>query len=79
MRRRYATIGFIAEASHALHKMVGVLSGLECGAAMSAVGTVIRRVASWIMRAMSSRLECVIVPLRFVDETKSAIMSIGQV
>ena len=78
MRRRSATTGLVAEASCVLHKMVVVLSGLECGAAMRAVGTSIRRVASWRMRATSSRSDFVIVPLRLFDETKSAMMSSSQ-
>ena len=78
MQRRSATIRFIVEASHVLHKMVGVLSGLERGTAMRAVGTSIRRVASWRMRATSLRSEFVIVPLIFFDETKSEMMSSDQ-
>ena len=56
MQRRSATIGFIVEASHMLHKMVDMLSGLERGAAMRAVGTAIRRVDSCRMRETSLRL-----------------------
>ena len=61
-----------------LHDTVGVLSKLERGAAMRAVGTATRRVASWRMRVTSLKMEFVIAPLRFVDETKSAMMSSSQ-
>ena len=46
MQRRSATIRFIVEASHVLHKMVVVLSDPDRGAAMRAVGTADRRAAS---------------------------------
>ena len=78
MRRRSTTIRFIVEASHVIHNMVVVISSLERGAAMRAVGTATRRVASWRMRVTSLKMEFVIAPLRFVDETKSAMMSSSQ-
>ena len=78
MQGRYANTGLIVEASCMLHKMVGVLSDLDRGAAMRASGTVTRRVDSWRTRVASSRLELVIWPSRLVSKTKSAMMSGGQ-
>ena len=45
---------------------------------MSASETASRKVAAWRTKATRSRSEFVIVPLRFVDKTKSAMMSCGQ-
>ena len=55
MRRRSATTRLIMKASHMLQETVGVLSEPERGAAMRALGTALRRVASCKMRAVSSR------------------------
>ena len=78
MRRKSATIGLIIEASHMLKETVGVLSEPERGAAMQALGTASRRVASCITRATRLRSELVIVPLGLVDETNSSVTSYGQ-
>ena len=78
MKRESVTTGLIAEASRVLHETVGVLSKLKRGAAMRAVGTANRRVASCRTRAASLRSEFLIVPLGFIGETNSAMMSGGQ-
>ena len=62
MRRRSATTRLIMKASHMLQETVGVLSEPERGAAMRALGTALRRVASCKMRAVSSRSELAIRP-----------------
>ena len=62
MRRRSATTRLIVEASRVLQETVGVLSELERGAAMRALETASRRVASCKTRAASLRSELVIVP-----------------
>ena len=62
MRKRSATTVLIMEASRVLQEKVGVLSETERGAIMQALGTASRRVASYKMRAASSRSELVIVP-----------------
>ena len=61
-----------------LHNTMGVLSDPERGAAVSAAGTVVRRVASWRTRVASLRSEFVSVPLRFVYETNYAMMYVRQ-
>ena len=78
MRRRSVITGLIVEAPHVIHKTVGMLSNLERGAAMWAVGTAARRVASQRMRVASSRQEFVIFPSRFFNENNSAMMSENQ-
>ena len=62
MRIRSATTGLIMEASFVLQETVGVLSEPERGAAMLALGTASRRVASCKTRAARLRSELVIVP-----------------
>ena len=78
MRRRSATTGLIIEASHMLQETVGVLSEPERGAAIQAMGTALRRVASCRKRAASSISELAIVPLGLVDDNNSAATSTGQ-
>ena len=62
MWRRYTTTGLIVQAPHMLQETVGMLSEPEHDAAMRSLGTDSRRVASYKMRAESSRSELVIVP-----------------
>ena len=78
MRRRSATTGSIVEVSRVLQGAVGVLSEPGRGAAIGALGTALRRVASCKTRATSLRSELVIVTLRLVEDTKLAMMSRGQ-
>ena len=62
MRRKSATTGLIVEASRVIQETVGVLSKTERGAAMQALGTASRRVASYRTRATISRSKLVILP-----------------
>ena len=62
-----------------LQETVGVLSNPEQGAAILASSTAAIRVALWRTSAASSRSELVIVSSLFVEETRSAMMSAGQV
>ena len=78
MRRRSVTTGLIVEASCMLQETVGVLYEPERGAAMLALGTALRRVASCKTSVASSISELVIVPWGLVDDTKLAKMSGGQ-
>ena len=75
---RSTTTGLTIKALHVLQETVGVLSEPERGAAMQALGTASRRVASCITRATRLRSELVIVPLGLVDETNSAVTFSGQ-
>ena len=61
-----------------LQNKVGVLSDPERGATILASGTAASRVTSWRTSAASSRLELVIYPSLFVEETRLAMMSAGQ-
>ena len=74
MCRSSAATGLIVEASRMLHERVGVLSSLECGAAMRTLVTDARRVFSLPTRVASSWSDFVIFPSMFVDETKSTII-----
>ena len=78
MRRRSATTRFFVDAFCMLQDTVGVLSKPERGVAMSASGISAMRVALCRTRAASSRSQFVIVPFRFFDEKKSAIIFSGQ-
>ena len=78
MRRRSVTTGLIMEASCVLQETVGVLSEPERSAAVRALWTSSRRVASFKTRSASLRLELVIVPWRLVEDTKLVIISEGQ-
>ena len=78
MQRSSTTTGFIVKSSCVLHEMVGVLSDPEHGTAMCAVGTAARMVASWRTSMASSRPKFLILTSRFVNDTKSAMMSDGQ-
>ena len=67
MQRWSVTTRLVVEASCMLHDTVGVLSDLDRGAAMRAVGTDTMNVASQRTRAVSSRSELAILPSIFVD------------
>ena len=60
-----------------LQETVGVLSDPESRAAILALETASRRVASYKTRAVSSRSELVIVPWGLVKDTKLATISGG--
>ena len=64
MRRRSATTGLIMEASCVLQETVRVFSEPERGAAILALGTVLRKVASCRTRAANLISEFVILPWR---------------
>ena len=78
MQRRYATIGFIIDASLVLQKIVRLLSEPEWGVSSLTSGTAVRRVSSWRTSAAISRSELVIIPSLSVVETKLATVFADQ-
>ena len=78
MRIRSATTRLIAEASRMLHETASMLSEPGRGTAMRAGGTASNTIASRRTREASSRLDFVIVPSVFLDETKSVMISGSQ-
>ena len=78
MQRMSATTKLIIKDLHVLQEMVRVLSEPERGAAIQALGTASRRVASCRTRAAVLRSELVIVSCGLVDETNYEVTSSGQ-
>ena len=78
MRIRSATTGSIVDAYLMLQETVRVLSDPDTGAAMRASGSAERSMASCRTRSDNSRLEFVISPSLFVEDTMLVIMSSGQ-
>ena len=78
MQRRSTTIMLIIKASRVLQEMVGVLFEPENSAAMRALGTDVRRMASCRTRAASSRSELEIAPCGLVNDNKSEVTSAGK-
>ena len=68
----------MVDASRVLQEMVGMLSDPKWGEAIVASGHVSRRVASWRMRAASSRSEFFRVPSGFLSEISAVMMLGGQ-
>ena len=75
MRRSSATTRLIVKTVRVLHMTVDMLSEPDRGVAMRSAGTADRRVDLWRTREASSRLDFVRVPLRFVHDTNSMMMS----
>ena len=78
MRRRSVPTGLIIEASCVLQEIVDVLSEPEYGAAMRALGTASRRVASCRTRAASFLSNLVIAMCGLANNTNPEVTSAVQ-
>ena len=78
MRRKSATTRLTMDTYCALQEKLGVFSETKHGVAMCTAGNAAKRVASWRLKAASSRLEFMSCTSRFVTKTKSSMMSDGE-